>query len=157
MIKDQREFAQSLVFTAEYWLGPMPADLPHMDRLSERLDGLVFSLFPELEGTGNLPLCRLSPKDAPDVDLVDYDLHDQWPNVDAYNPHVREFLTAVKKRLDSALTNAGPDVDRRKAMGDLLISLCELIEEGYELSLAGGPNIAPGLAAAVTAEWNAPR
>lgn len=114
MIKDQREFAQSLVFTAEYWLGPMPADLPHMDRLSERLDGLVFSLFPELEGAGNLPLRRLSPKDA-------------------------------------------PDVDRRKAMGDLLISLCELIEEGYELSLAGSPNIAPGLAAAVTAEWNAPR
>lgn len=40
-IRDQREFVDGLTFSARQWLGPMPADLPHLDPLHRRVDGLV--------------------------------------------------------------------------------------------------------------------
>lgn len=158
---DQREVADTFAFKAAHWLGPMPADLPHLEPLAERLAGLVFSLFPELEGAGNLPPCRLSPKAAPEVDLVEHDLHDTWPDTDVDQPHVRQFLTAVKARLNRAQQVVGRQP--HQVMGGLLADLCQVIEDGYLLALCDvdddgdvvgeGPDVAPGLVAAVQDAW----
>lgn len=158
---DQLEVARSLAFKAAYWLGPMPANLPHMEPLPERLAGMVFSLFPELEGDGNLPPCRLSPKVAPDVDLVDFYLPGQWPDTNADNPYVRVFLTAIRARLDATQGIFG--AQPHQIMGGLLADICQIIEDGYVLALCDvdedgnvtgeGPDVAPGLVAAVQAAW----
>jgi hypothetical protein len=153
--EDQREFTQHLAHVANHWLGPMPADCQHMNPLPERLDGFVFSLWPELEGAGGLPPYRLSPKGRPDVDLVDHGLHSQWPNVDADDQDVRNLLTAVTNILDRRKQAGGQP---RQVMGRMLADLFSMFEDGYELvplefddndALVGeGDNVAPGLTAA---------
>ena len=160
--EDQKDFVSSLVFTAGQWLEPVPADCQDLDPLPERLGGLVFSLFPELEGAGNMPQMRLSPKGQPDLDLVEYGLHDQWPNIDADQPQVTELLTAVADVLRRAQSTAG---EPREAMGGLVADLCRLIEAGYELRpqffdadtdryLGDGDDVAPGVTAAFLAAWS---
>ena len=159
---DQQDMVDTLVHTANNWLGPMPAGCERMEPLPARLAGMIFSLFPELDGSGNLPPCRLSPKTAPDVDLVDHDLHSQWPSTHADDPHVREFLTAVAGVLAAEQATGG---DPREAMGRLLTGLCRLIETGYALALLDvdddgnvtgeGPDVAPGLTEAVWMSWQA--
>jgi hypothetical protein len=159
--EDQQDVVDQLVHTANTWLGPMPPGCEHMDPLPERLDGFVFSLFPELEGAGGLPQMRLSPKNHPDVNLVDHHMHDTWPRVDrADNAFVREFLTGVSLILTEAKSR---QVNRRDAMGFLGVSVCRFIEIGYELraeifdeddgSVEIGQDAAPGLAAAFRTAW----
>ncbi len=159
--EDQREVVCTFVHVANYWLGPMPPDLDHKYQLPERLDGFCFSLFPELEGAGNLPQMRLTPKLHPDVNLVNHDMHDTWPDwTKADNTFVRAFMVAVMVVLSEVKTL---DVDRREAMGRLAVAVCRIIEHGYVLRaelfnddefVGLGEDVAPGLAEAFKTTWD---
>lgn len=156
---DQQEIVDALTGDAGRCLGPWPPDLD--DSPAERLDTFVFALFPELEGAANMPQMYLAPKLHPDVNLVDHDMHDTWPDfTEADNPFVRAFILAILFALREAQVL---DVDLRKAMGRLGVAVCRVIEDGYELraqhfgeddEASGlGPDVAPGLADAFRAAW----
>lgn len=166
-LRDQNEFVTSLVFTARGWLDPMPVGCERQDPLTERLSGLVFSLFPQLDGAGDMPQMRLSPKGHPEKNLVGCGLHDQWPDTDADDPDVATFLKKVADVLSRfreaavlADTDAGDVV-----MGQMTAELCQVIEEGYELRpqwfddddrfTGEGDDVAVGLAKAFAAAWDA--
>lgn len=162
--EDQLEFVASLAFTTGIWCQErLPVGCEDLETPRERLDGVVFGLFPQLEGAGDLPQMRLSPKGHPSIDLVAHGLHDQWPDVNADDPHVAAFLTDVAAVLADTQAAAGDDIDA--AVGRLLAELCRVVEEGYELrpvffnndgepfSETEGDDVAPGLAAAMAAAW----
>jgi hypothetical protein len=124
----------------------------------------VFGVFTALEGYGSLPPHRLSPQGHPDIDLIAYRVHERWPDTHADDPYVRTLLAELATLLRVAQKL---DDNPHDAMGALLRSVCQLIEDRYELCpvlldeedrqvVGEGPDIAPGLAPTFAAAWPPP-
>ncbi|MEV0733418.1 hypothetical protein [Polymorphospora sp. NPDC050346] len=148
----QKVFVDRLVYVADYWLEPVPDDTPDLEPVPARLNGAVVGLWLVLAGQiGPDPRYRLSPKGLPDIDLVDQHLLDHWHDPATDDPHVRGLIDAVRAILHRA---EAADGDPRQAMGDLLVGLCRLIEDDYDLvPQPAGDTITPGLTAAITTAW----
>lgn len=161
---EQDELVLHLALKGEAWLGPSPVDIDPDRTLTQRLNGFVFSLFPLLEGLGGLGAHRLSPQATPAVDLVQEGLHDRWPDHGDDHVEVESLFAAITAVL---LEVAAQDLDPGTAMGQLTVGICQVIEDGYVLAavyfddddqFSGlGPNMAPGLAAAMQEKWSARR
>ncbi|WP_431881717.1 hypothetical protein [Micromonospora chalcea] len=159
---DQRDFVEQIVVEAVQMTKPLPDDLAHRDTVHGRLNILVAGILCDLEGYGCTEQFRLSVKGKPDIDLVDAGLRDQWlRRIEDDDPAVRGFLTTLL----AAYVGASRGHDLARACGGFLVGLAELIEGGYEMAaqltdddgkwIGEGPDIAPGLAAAVRAAWAA--
>jgi hypothetical protein len=154
----------------------------HFNDLPERLDATVHSVFTELDGDGGIQPHRLTPQSSvvsdlnllPELDLFAC----EDPNLASAYDHIVEgnhtemdseefaFVDALwfARNETIALTPTQPEEDyARRAVGSLLTEICGIIEAGYVLVPQffddegefeeEGEDIAPGLTAAFTAEW----
>jgi hypothetical protein len=164
----QRELVNQLVHSiARTWAGPMPVDMAdRYEAIGARLAGVVHSLFVNLRGHGGIQPHRLSPKGQPAVDFFDL----PWSLEHAY-PIAEEKLRTLEPQaaVDFLRTveGAANDVEgaafrsgstHREAINDFLLTVCTILERGYELVplifdtrgnfVREAGDIAPGLAEA---------
>lgn len=174
-VADQSEVVEQLVHVVapEWSVAFERPDLVCYNELPERLNAVVRSVLTELDGEGDIQPHRLTPQSNPGVDLFDKDraaLRD-YPYIGngrdarSINNDTLAFVTAIQSAQDRVIADPGqPEVDNvRRAVGELLAGICEIIEAGYVLVPqfydddgeleSEGQDIAPGLTAAFTTEW----
>lgn len=169
----QRDFCDQMVYAvARTWSGTMPADMAdRYESYDARLNGVVHSLFTELQGEGGLNPHRLSPNRAPDVDLLDlpWSLEHAYPVTEeqrfTLEPGVAvDLLRAIDEEANEAIGWAYvTKPPYAEVIGDFLHRVCLLFERGYRLRsvfidedgdvVGEGKDIAPGLSAAFAATW----
>lgn len=162
----QKEFVNQLVYViAEGWSGPMPADLPHMDSIHERVTGAVHSLIVNLEGFGGIQPHRLSPKHIPNLDLLGQSWSLRYPVPEGDSQELiaaRLFMQGIDDAVVEAEALAAVyNLPHRQVLDHFLAAVCRSIEEGYVLvpqfydedgePESEGDDIAPGLAAVFAA------
>lgn len=173
-VADQSEVVEQLVHVVapEWSVVFERPDLVCYNELPERLNAVVRHVLTELDGNGGIQPHRLAPHGKPGIDLFD----DRaalcnYPHIgdgrDELNisDDALAFVAAVRSaqvRVMAAEAQAEDD-DPRRAVGALLTSFCRVIEAGYVLVPqfydddgelgSEGQDIAPGLTAAFTTEW----
>lgn len=174
-MSDQSDVVEQLVrIVAPNWYKVFDRpDLVHYNDMTERLNATVRSVFVELDGNGGIQPHRLAPQGNPGIDLFDdnraafcnFPYLGTGPDALHTDRDALALLAAVSAARERIINGAKWDAntDPRHAVGALLTAICEIIEAGYVLVPQfydddgefeeEGDDIAPGLTAAFTAEW----